>query len=263
MAGYQIAAPPRQGRYEAAVSLGVYAAQQTLGRWYRQAHEVEPYRPPPTMSPTRRYSTRPPKRARVSGPGGKLNPVAYIRKPVMVREVKNNDSVLAVVDNLAQIIPVNLISQGDSGSTRDGRTIQGVGLSICGAFQSPDGTNETHTVTGRIIIVVDKTPDGVANILLADVLEGASPGVNSLPDMSEMSRYAILTDRFYSLQPWGGLGTARTQVHFRIPIKQQTFYSGNAGTVADLRRNTVYAIFLSNVLCDMTFNIRYTFTDEC
>lgn len=189
-----------------------------------------------------------------------LNPIAFIKAPVMTREVKNLDLNMTDTD-FVNVIPSTIVQDGVSGSTRTGRFIDARSIDIRGTF-SADSTNNTFSVTGRILVFQDKVPDGSAVSRDTDhFLTGT--GVNAIYNMDTMSTWKCHYDAMYVLPPYAGVTTFSQHVVIHVPLNFTVAYSSGGATVADCTKNAIYIVFLASQVVDMVFSTRLSFTDHC
>lgn len=137
---------------------------------------------------------------------------------------------------------LNLITQGDTGSSRDGRLIHLTGISINFFALLPNTTTASQTADMlRIIVYVDKQSNGAAATVAGDgnsLLSEAGFLDHHLD--ANVHRFDILMEKFIDLSAPGGLNS-RKVYHFKLNKKldYKVLYSGNTGTITDVVNNNL------------------------
>lgn len=130
---------------------------------------------------------------------------------------------------------MNGLVLGDTNGTREGTNITLKSFELCGTFNLGDTINVV-----RFILLVDSQANA-AGPAVADVL--AQVSTNTTYNWQNRSRFRILIDKMYDLS------TDRPQisVNYRKFLRVRTNYNtSNAGTVADIVKNSLYILFISD-----------------
>lgn len=153
---------------------------------------------------------------------------------------------------------LNGMATGDTDGTREGQCIYLKSIKIRMAIQSDTSTTD-NTNEIRIMLIYDKQPNGAIlplNQVLYDSTAGAIALLSSRhPDF--MKRFAVLYDKNYSLHTLPNTGATPGADVAGLPIKFLTisrafpkgatetqYNGGNAGTVADITRGSLYLVVL-------------------
>lgn len=100
------------------------------------------------------------------------------------------------VDTTGDIKCVNLIGEGDSNITRDGRIVMMESVQISGIIGKGQATCNSECC--RVMLVWDNAPNNAAIPTIANIL-GAAPRSFSFPDVDQQQRYTILLDKKIAL----------------------------------------------------------------
>lgn len=159
---------------------------------------------------------------------------------------------------------MNQLIKGTDRQTRLGNAIRckhlRLGISAVNAAFAALGTAYV-----RVLVVFDKQANGAApTIANFFVGPGAVPTITPLNPIQVPSRFQVLLDRRISL----GGGYSVPYDHNRVynfKLKQRTQYNdGNAGTVADISKNSLYVCFFSDLGATVpiaTLNAIFVFED--
>lgn len=159
---------------------------------------------------------------------------------------------------------LSAVAQGDGQSNFDGREYHITSYSMNGTFifsaleaQSLSNGGKTYLV--RCIIGVDTQTNG-AEVVPADVVDtGSTNDLFAFRNLQTGNRFRILKDTLYKIQPrvtdesdgpntyaWGNARCLLNFRHiFKKPLKVVT--SGTTAVVANLPRNSLFLIAISNV----------------
>lgn len=159
------------------------------------------------------------------------------------------------VDTGGEIQLLNGMQRGTADGTRIARRINMIALELRAYVSTPVDADEQ---TGRLMIVYDRQPNGIA-LAITDVINTSNPvGVKQYDNDK---RFEILYDETYCIRKHG---TEFKQPHFEIEIPMNHivhYNSGNAGSVADILYGSLYVISVGNVAAAVedtgTFNFRY------
>lgn len=139
------------------------------------------------------------------------------------------------------VLSLPLMSQGTSSTTRLGNQIVITDLRWTGSVTA---TPATAGDIVRVIVLWDKQSDGAAPAV-TDVLESASYAAPYNLDKVG-SRFSIVFDGHVNLMNSATTLTSDTRwIHGSKKFEKVVYYTGNAGTVADILRNNLCVIFIS------------------
>lgn len=165
---------------------------------------------------------------------------------------------LALVAATPQYIGLNLIQQGNTGSTRIGNRISMQSLTLRVHTKLAD--NEAKGADYRIMIIMDRRPEGAQAVMTdSHTLNACRALINTDEDM--IGRFSILFDKNVHLNVEGTAG--RTYKAFIELRGQQATYNGNVGDVTDLQKNYLYMIAFcqdndQNAVLQYAARMRYT-----
>lgn len=133
---------------------------------------------------------------------------------------------------------LNDCSQGTGVGNRTGSQITQKWLIIKGrVIQTAAGA---ATDLYRFMVVVDHECFGNA-MTSAQVLDTQS--AISLPNFQSKKRFRILADRtFVTMAPAATVVQDEKAFEMKIPLNFTTYYNGNAGTIADIVKNSIYVV---------------------
>lgn len=178
-------------------------------------------------------------------------------------ELKAVDTSLAsAVDTTGAIALLNGIARGDDIGNRVGRQVTCKYLEARIAMGVTSGTGEDQYQ--RILIVQDRQPNGTA-LAITDVL--VATNVYSQSNLDNRLRFRILYDKWFPLNASAEAGSAKSW-EFKVPLNFVTqFNNGDAGTIADIQTNSLYAIVIGSKVAGVTAGsvagrIRVRFTDK-
>jgi len=187
------------------------------------------------------------------------------------KKKRNGGKELKAVDTLIDMTTnttgdretLNALARGTDISERVGRQVAMVSLDyrVTGSCTPGTGTDQVQ----RFLIVVDHQVNGTAPTL-QDVLVSASP--DSLTNLNNRARFTILVDKSYVINATGEAGSAKFfsgSISLRPLI--ETFNGGNAGTVADIATNAIFAFAMGTNAPGATAgavygNARFRFYDD-
>lgn len=172
------------------------------------------------------------------------------------KEIVNNKGLnIATATTTGSFTDLNSIAQGNTKNTRIGNKV--TMESIAFRLQTKLNTAEANPVTHRVMILMDRRPNGAlpagTDLLETDSLFGL---YSTAEDVS--GRFQVLYDRTITL------ATGGKEAHFRkifIPLKgKKASYTGNAGTIADLQKNSlILACWVDGNTQTVVFTGRYRF----
>lgn len=158
--------------------------------------------------------------------------------------------------------PLNALSQGAAASDRVGRKIQVRSIEMRGYLYGDSAAVVNHV---RLVVVQDKQANGAAPSW-TDIYD--SNLYYSLRNLAKKQRFKILWDKTYTLVGNSSAPQDTTSKHVQMYKKvniQTDYNSGNAGTVADIDKNSIYVFAIAlagSGTGDMQWNgtarIRYT-----
>ncbi len=213
------------------------------------------------------------KRKRRRKPGGKRKPgrmkiygsaynqlrsdVGYIMS-LLNTETKYIDSAFSVnFSGSWQIQLLNGISLGTSSTTRTGQSVKASGLEA--KFFVTLNPLSTSIQSYRIVILQDKQPNATA-VTPTDVYL-ASPV--SPRTVAYLDRFTILWEKWAIIEPdWptGEIEQFSRSLNFHVE-----FNTGNAGTIADITKNSVYMMWYSDAGANfgtLVYYTRFVFIDN-
>jgi len=205
-----------------------------------------------------------------------------VNKVLFLDEVKFVDTAAAataIPETGLLINAMNFTTQGDGVSNRDGNKIQATSLMIRAELR----TDVDQVVPQRVRMIVcwDTQANG-ANMVISGLLNtnplmyasATVPGTFDHRFIQTMDRYKVIHDKLYTLNPQLKLTEAGGTVTDNQPISKNIIkyfklgrpieYNGNAGTVADLVKNSINVIFISDLAADqptVQYNIRLHFKE--
>ncbi len=183
--------------------------------------------------------------------------VGYIMS-LLNTETKYVDSAFSVsFTGSWQIQLLNGISLGTSSTTRTGQSVKAVGLE--GKFFVTLNPLSTAIQSYRIVILQDKQTNATA-VTPTDVYL-ASPV--SPRTVAYLDRFTILWEKWAIIEPdWptGEIEQFSRSLNFHVD-----FNTGNAGTVADITKNSVYMMWYSDAGANfgtLVYYTRFVFVDN-
>ncbi len=180
-----------------------------------------------------------------------------------------DDVLIAANGNIAED-SVLTIAQGTTESTRLGRkiTIKNVFWRFKMTLQAIDAGTPQFAETVRVILYLDKQCNGATAVVATDAGILASDNFQSFNNLSNKSRFKILMDREYNLNPQAGGGTdtgqfglADTLFHkCSIPVEYDS--SVTTGAITSMRSNNIGVLLLSDqgnvVAFESKMRVRFT-----
>lgn len=179
-------------------------------------------------------------------------------------EKKGVDTIMGGVvqketDNNNGFFTPNVIAPGNGSFNRVGRKVYCKSLRIKGNFHSVHALEAGSTLSNtlRMVVVWDKQPSGVLplfNTIFGNTVQSgieSATGILDPPRYDNMSRFQVLREKTWDLNPGGAAGSADTlQIHCSIDeyIKlgsRETVYAGESATstIADISSGALYVIF--------------------
>jgi hypothetical protein len=157
------------------------------------------------------------------------------------REKKYNDnSYSGTLSNSGAVSPwTEVVSQGDSSSTRDGAQIELVMLKLFyRLIYSGTGTN-----IARIIVFIDTMNEGVMPSV-TDILTSASVSSNYTRDVEIVKRYHILYDQAHSLTV--NATTESIIKYQKIRCRRIVSYNGTTAATGSNGKNSVWTLRITD-----------------
>lgn len=152
---------------------------------------------------------------------------------------------------------LNGLSLGTSSITRNGQSVKCVGIEF--RYNVVYNVLSTAPSLSRVILFIDKQPNAVAPTF-TDVYTN---DVNAPRTVSYVDRFTILFDDYITLN------FCSDQIVYRHHTFNQNwheeFNTGNAGTIADITKNSLYIAYFSAAGANfpvLNYYSRYVFTDN-
>lgn len=175
-----------------------------------------------------------------------LNRAISVKRQLKAQaEVRFKDSyATSSASSAGSIILLNGTTVGDSNGQREGDNILIKSVRVNGHFIGADATNII-----RVMLVIDKQPNQ-ATFNLTDLLDTtSSEAVHAYRQTTSRDRFTVLYDR-----KWSTVGSSGTNPNdstlrlykFSKRLNLKSWYFGSAGTVADLKTNALYLVFMSD-----------------
>lgn len=147
--------------------------------------------------------------------------------------------------------------QGDTNSTRNGNSVKFTSIYMRGVLTLNAAATSTRV---RAVWVIDKNPEG-AGMSWTDLYTTAQINALIAPDVAP-GRFRILSDRVYTVN------TNKPEIQINQLISKRPFhtkYNGNAGTVADVTRDNLNLLLVSDEATNsptFSFNLRLKYLDN-
>ncbi len=148
-------------------------------------------------------------------------------------DINTINMTVAIAGNAGQVQLLNGLVQGTSGATRLGDRISMKTLS--GRLNIKIGNGETDGCVVRCVLIYDRDSDGAAPTWTN--LFGTEDLLRVYDFREDPGRFQVLMDKTYRVN----------SDTFQVPIKfwynlagKTTHYNGNAGTVADITKGSLY-----------------------
>lgn len=183
----------------------------------------------------------------------------YGLRQMVNTEYKYVDHVATITPSTtATLLALNDMSQGDTGTTRDGQSI--LMKSVYLQFTSTINASGVATYL-RCMIFIDAQPNSsiaTAATLLLNPTDVTSPLL-----LGSGNRYRVIYDSRITLTAAGSQGAMRK---FYKKLNFHTKYNtGNAGTIADIVTNSLVLLFMSNESTNtpsVSYSARVRFIDN-
>lgn len=151
-------------------------------------------------------------------------------------------------------ILLNGLSQGSAQDNRIGDQAHMNSIRVRMQTSAIDATN-----TMRLIVFLDKAPKGVAPTQ-SELLETSviGPAVFAFTNPDNKERFTILYDKTWVQNGAAGADSLIKFVKANLKLNAKTNYGlGNAGTIADISHNAIYAFIVSDsgITAHPTFNL--------
>lgn len=176
---------------------------------------------------------------------------------------------------------LNGISVGSDLYNRVGRSVFMKNIKLAYQFHNIDTSLSTTDIEVRVLVVLDKAPNGAALPVLADFLRelnaagAASTTLRSHINTNNRQRFQILHDKRPNLPPWNVTNTnsgvptiSISEINvvktFKLPKKMQ--FSGTGSVISDIQTYAVYLVMAHdyagvNTPWQMQAQARCEFTD--
>ncbi len=160
--------------------------------------------------------------------------------------------------NAATLVLLNGLNLGTTATTRTGQSVKSADLQMNISFLMNGSAGDTFI---RFMIFRDEQPNAAApagNDVLVD-----STNFRSLRNVSYNTRFSVLHDEFISLAQ-DGQGNLAKSVFKNLGF-HELFNTADNGTVADITKNSLYVLFISNETTNtptIAFYSRYSFVDN-
>lgn len=155
-------------------------------------------------------------------------------------KIKTTQATVACANDGA-LIKCSIPVVGTGFDNRTGRSIYSKYIEIRGLLGWTAGTASSWS-NGRIILVLDENSNGVLPVI-TDVL--TSNTIASMRNVNNMSRFKILYDRTHANPQTHATINNEKLVKFRRKVRRTTEYLGTGVASADLGKNQLYLILLS------------------
>lgn len=148
----------------------------------------------------------------------------------------------STVSSAGQLILLNSSIEGDAAENRSGDEILLKSVKVNGVFNAVDATQ-----VFRVMLVIDHEPKGLA-FALTDLLDDSviTAPCYAFRKMDYKQRFTVLYDQFFG----SVLATSSQQHAFKIRqlmnMKTTYYAASNTGTVADISRNSLYLVLISD-----------------
>lgn len=154
---------------------------------------------------------------------------------------------------------LNLIAQGDTESTRDGRqcNLESIQMRLLARFDPGVGTPATGAGTCHMYVVLDKQANGAA-AAITDVVQTTNLAT-ALINLNNSRRFRIIKKFKFTFEPKSGVsGAFNTQVLHKEWYKKLNIpldFQGTTGAITELRSNNLFLIAGSDGFTDDTVNL--------
>ncbi len=209
----------------------------------------------------RTYRRKPTRMQNYSAGLGQLKSDVMRLKGLINVEFKCVDTVLSsTVNSSGTLQLLNGLAQGDTATTREGATVRFKSLQLKG-FMAIAGA-ATATACRRLVFI-DKQPNQAAPVV-GDILDNTTAAlVNSFRNLSHRKRFVILRDDHFTMSEGGPEALWYPDVYMSLDMI--TTYNGNAGTIADIETNAIWAMYISSEATaapSIAHNVRIRYIDN-
>lgn len=168
---------------------------------------------------------------------GKALATSYAIKKLINVEFKNYDSSNSSTLTATQQTLLFNPTQGDTASTREGRSVLLKSLYLRGELVANASATASNRV--RIIVICDTQTNNSQFSLSNDFFTG-TVGIDVFRDLANTKRFKVLYDRVYCVVP----STDRQiyRINLARSLQQHIKFDGNAGTVADLPQHSYWIV---------------------
>jgi len=152
---------------------------------------------------------------------------------------------------------LNGIATGSDLYQRVGRSVFMKQLNIDFQFQNINTGSSTPDLEMRVLVVLDKAPNGAALPVLADFLReinaagAATTNLNSMQNTNNRERFKFLFDKKIGIPPWNvgatttgapALNMADCYWRKKIKLPKKMQFSGTGSAVSDIQTNALYVV---------------------
>jgi hypothetical protein len=209
---------------------------------------------------SRMVSNRPQGRMEVYGAAASQlgKDVKWLMSVVNVEDKYLDTTSSAASSSSWQYVLCNAISQGVTPSTRIGQSIKCVGIEL--RYTILCATASTAFQTVRLMLFVDKQPNA-ANPGATDVY-GA--GVLLPRTVGYLDRFKVIHEITMAFSPISNNGIMTGSFIHKQDFHQE-FNTGNAGTIADITRNSLFVGYYTDQGANqatVSFTCRYVYVDN-
>ncbi len=208
------------------------------------------------------------KRVRTKSSGGRISymaafkqlrgDISLLRSYINTEDKYKDVTSTSTPSNAATLVLLNGLNLGTTATTRTGQSVKSADLQMNITFLMNSAAGDTFI---RFMIFRDEQPNAAApagNDVLVD-----STNLRSLRTVSYNTRFMVLHDEFISLAQ-DGQGNLAKSVFKNLGF-HQLFNTADNGTVADITKNSLYVLLISNEATNtptVTFYSRYSFVDN-
>ncbi len=204
-----------------------------------------------------------PRKIRTVNKSRKPRKNALVRSKALERKYNRYAVSNTLLTSTAFIAPLSNVATGTSQLTRIGYAIRLTHL-LFRWHVFPSTLPVTTPRYARCILVIDHMPYGT-DPLYGDVMVSFATGSAAIdiPNSDSKSKFTVIADLHADISAVN-YGTQTQQVSIPLQNMRATF-KGTSGASADLEKNHLYAIFISDVSVDKiysSYGYQVTFTDD-
>lgn len=191
--------------------------------------------------------------------GNKALRLAKYAVKMMNVEFKNVDtSFSSSVDSSGTIQNIMSISQGDSNSQRDGRSVKFVSIALKGRME----INTSAVTTNVRVLLVRQLNMNQTLPTVLDVLQTST--INSLRNLDNTDNVKVLYDKRWNLDP-NSYNQKLFSINRKLNIRPQYAIGNTGGGLTALERNGIYLLLLTSEAANtptIAFESRLRFIDN-